>query len=161
MASSWEVAQDSTGRYYRRPWRVGRGQAAQETVPEVAQGGPLSGPLSPDGFRSTYDERATERRKLAARLEHERLAAEELQAQRAAEHQAARARLRGAHASAYGSEAAASDRTEAYEGAAQVAMRRGEAGPRDDEAVQSTPTLTRELSRESSALLDQLLAETA
>ena len=46
------------------------------------------------GFRSTYDERAAERRKLGARREEERLVTEVLQAQRSAEHQAARAALR-------------------------------------------------------------------
>ena len=103
-----------------------------------------SAPLSPDSFRSTFEEGAAQRRKLAESRRDEHMASEAERRRRASEHAAARQAARAAR------EAAA--RHEMEPDVASL-----EAAPSH---VVPPPQLAREESRGEEGLLDELLIMT-
>lgn len=82
------AGQPSRGRPWRGPVHA-RGTGVNVTSQRVA----IVGPMSPDGFRSTYDERARERRRLGAQVQAEDEATRRAREAFAAERAAARAAL--------------------------------------------------------------------
>ena len=131
----------------RRRWR-GSGSHAPAAPSAAAGFGPY-GPLSPDGFRSEYDERASERRKMGLRHAARLQAEEEERRRRTAE----LAALRGAR----GAAGRAQDDAE-------VSPERERQAPRVDGAgrggAHDARAAVREEDPEEAALLDELLAAT-
>ena len=110
-----------------------------------------SAPLSPDSFRSTFEEGAAQRRKLAESRRDEHVASEAERNRRASEHAAARQAARAAR------EAAA--RHEAREMEPDDASLEAGGGAAPPHVV-APPRLAREESRGEEGLLDELLIMT-
>ena len=139
----------------RRQWR-GNGRQGTGAPSAPAGGFDPDGPLSPDGFRSEYDERASERRKMGLR-HAARLQAEEEEGRRRAAELAALREARSASAGrAHDDGAEVSEVSPERESSMQPDLGPGHLRQREARAAVGEE----EPDAEEAALLDELLAAT-